>query len=134
MLSKRISFCMVQISKPIYKQSQSVFYAEMRKNLTHSSHGLKVGRGLVLIVVGVLDQTRRPGALVSRVVNVRGSPLALVLRVCLHGLLPRTTTRDIGTLGVGDGGRNPITILLVIPILRLLGLGVGDSAWLINEP
>lgn len=101
---------------------------------TYSSNGLKAGGGLVLKVVGVLDLAGSPDALVGRVVNVRSSPLALVVGVLLHGLLPGTATRGVGTLGVGDHGGDPVTVLLVIPVLGLLGLGVGDGERLIDEP
>ena len=101
---------------------------------TYSSHRLKVGRSLVLEVVGVLDLTRSPDALVSRVVDIRSGPLALVVRVLLHGLSPGATARNLSTLGVGNGGSDPVTILLIIPVLGLLGLGIRNGQGLVNKP
>lgn len=98
------------------------------------TNGLKVGGVLVLEVVGVLDLAGSPDALVGRVVNVRSRPLALVVGVLNHGLGPGATARNISALGVGDSGGDPVTILLIIPILGLLGLGVGDGEGLIDEP
>jgi hypothetical protein len=101
---------------------------------TYSTDGLKVRWGLVLEVVGVLDLAGSPDALVGRVVNELRSPLALVGRVLLHRRLPFTAARGFLALGVGDCGCDPVTVLLVIPVLRLLSLGVGDSSGLILEP
>lgn len=101
---------------------------------THSSNGLKVGGVLVLIVVGVLDLAGSPDTLVGGVVNEGGRPLALVVRVLDQRLGPGATAGDIVTLGVGDGGGNPVTILLVIPVLGLLSLGVGNNRGLIDKP
>lgn len=101
---------------------------------TYSANGLKVGRGLVLEVVGVGDLAGSPRALVIGVVDQRGGPLALVLRVLLQGGGPRAASRNLVTLGVGDSGGDPVTILLVVPILRLLGLGVGDDGRLLVKP
>ncbi|KAI6761764.1 hypothetical protein HG531_002317 [Fusarium graminearum] len=100
----------------------------------NSSHGLKVGRGLVLEVVGVLDLAGSPGALVGRVLDVRSGPLALVVRVALHGLGPGATARGIGTLGVGNSRCNPVTIFLIIPVIGLLSLGVRNGNGLLLEP
>lgn len=102
--------------------------------MTYSSHRLEVGRGLVLKVVGVLDLAGSPDALVSRVVDQRSRPLALVVRVLLHGLGPGAASRNIVALGVGNGRRDPVTILLIIPVLRLLSLGVRNGERLIDEP
>ena len=100
----------------------------------NSAHGLKVGGVLVLVVVGVGDLARSPGALVVGVVNERSAPDALVLGVLLHGLSPGAATRNLEALGVGNGRGDPVTVLLVIPVLRLLGLRVGNGLQLINEP
>lgn len=102
--------------------------------MTYSAHGLKVGGGLVLEVGGVGDLARSPDALVGGVVDVWRGPLALVVGVPHHGLRPRATARHIGTLRVGDGGRNPVTILLVIPVLGFLSLGVRNREGLVNKP
>jgi len=55
-------------------------------------------------------------------------------RVFDHGLFPRSTSSGVGTLRVGDHGSNPVTILLIIPVLGLLSLWVRDHGWLILEP
>eukprot|EP00756_Hemistasia_phaeocysticola_P019626 Hpha_TRINITY_DN15673_c3_g1::TRINITY_DN15673_c3_g1_i8::g.98002::m.98002 len=67
---------------------------------------------LVLHVLGVRDALRRPHALVSGVRDLLRLPLALELRV-----------RDLGGL--------PGTVVLLIPVLRLLGLRVGDGLRLV---
>lgn len=101
---------------------------------TYSAHGLKVGGGLVLEVGRVGDLAGSPGSLVGGVVNQGSRPLALVVRVLLHGGRPRTTSGGILALGVGNSGRNPVAILLIIPVLGLLGLGVGDASGLVLKP
>lgn len=101
---------------------------------TYSANGLKVGRGLVLEVVGVGDLARSPRALVIRVVDQRSGPLALVGGVLLHGRRPRATARNLVTLGVGDSGGDEVTILLIIPVFGLLGLGVRNGRGLILQP
>jgi hypothetical protein len=101
---------------------------------TYSTNGLKVGRGLVLKIVGVLDLARSPDTLVCGVVNERGGPLALVFGVLLHGRLPLAATRNLVTLGVGNSRWDPVTILLIIPIFRLLSLWVGNGGGLVLEP
>lgn len=101
---------------------------------TNGTHGLKIGWGLVLEVVGVGDLAGSPRALVGRVVNHGGRPLALVGGVLLHGASPLAAARDVGALGVGNGGRNPVAVFLVIPVLGLLGLGIGDAGGLILQP
>jgi hypothetical protein len=106
----------------------------LRKGQTYGTHRLKLGRGLVLEVVGVGNLLRSPNTLVGRVLNHRSGPLALVLGVSLHGSLPGTTARSVVTLGVLDKRRHPVTIFLIIPVLGLLGLRVGDLERLILEP
>jgi hypothetical protein len=77
---------------------------------------------------------RSPDTLVSWVVDKLSSPFALVGRVLLHRRFPFATARGFLALGVGDRWWDPVTILLVIPILGLLGLRVRDSGRLILEP
>ena len=108
------------------------YIKENRK--TYSTHGLQVSGGLVLKVGGVGNLARRPGTLVGRVVNQRSGPLALVLGVLLHRRRPGTASRDLVALGVGDSGRDPVTILLIIPVLRLLGLRVRNAGGFILKP
>lgn len=100
----------------------------------YSAHGLKVGGLLVLKVGRVGNLARRPHALVGRVVNQRGGPLALVGRVLLHGSRPFTTPGDFLTLGVGNGRGDPVTILLIIPVLGLFSFGVRNADRFILEP
>jgi len=102
--------------------------------LTHSSNRLKVGRSLVLKVVGIGDLAWSPWSLVIWVVNVRSSPFALVVGVFLVWSLPRTASRSLFTLGVGDLGRNPVTILLIIPILWLLSFWVRNCESFVLKP
>jgi len=101
---------------------------------THSAHGLELGGSLVLKVVRVGDLLGGPDALVVGVVDQRSRPLALVLRVSLHGSLPGTTARGLVTLGVLDKRGHPVTVFLVIPVLGLLGLRVRDLEGLVLEP
>lgn len=103
-------------------------------HVTYSSHGLKVGRSLILEVVGVLDLARSPGSLVGGVVHEGSSPLALEVGVRLHGLGPGSAASCLGALGVGHRGGDPVAVLLIIPILGLLGLGVSDGQGLALEP
>lgn len=106
----------------------------LRKDQTYGTHRLKLGRSLVLEVVGVGNLLRSPDTLVGRVLNHGSGPLALVLGVSLHGGLPGTTARNVVTLGVLDKRRHPVTILLIIPVLGLLSLRVGDLERLVLEP
>ena len=73
-------------------------------------------------VIRVGDLARSPFALVLGVVDHGRVPLALVSGVGLEGTLPFTTARCLVALRVTNGGGNPITVLLVIPLLRLLGV------------
>jgi hypothetical protein len=134
MLSKRISFCMVQSSKPICTKVSGVQDWKCCKVRTYGTHGLELGRSLLLEVVGVSDLLRSPDTLVGRVLDHRSGPLALVLGVSLHGRLPRATAGSVITLGVLNKRRHPVTVLFIIPVLGLLGLRVGDLERLVLEP
>ena len=86
-------------------------------------NGLKAFDGVeVLEVVRVGNLARSPLADVGGVVDHRGVPLALVKGVGLEGTLPFTAARRLVTLGVADSGRNPVTVFLVVPLLRLLSI------------
>ena len=124
---------MVQISKPICNGLVVCIY-QIPEGRPYSAHGLKVGRGLVLEVGRVGDLARLPDALVGRVVNHRSGPLALIFRVLLHRRGPFTTSGDFLALGVGNSGRDPVTILLVIPVLGLFSFGVRNADRFILEP
>src|SRR3954471_10894501 len=102
--------------------------------MTYSADGLKVGRGLVLEVVGVLDLLRGPLTLVGGVVDEWRGPLALVVGVLLHRGFPLAAARDFVTLGVGNSRGDPVTIFLIIPVLGLLSLWVRNSGGFILEP
>src|SRR6187402_1952728 len=101
MLSKRMSFCIVQISKPI---APMALIAKLVISLKMSNGHclLEVGWGLVLIVCWVLDLARGPNTLIRWVVNVWCGPLALVCWVVLHWLLPWSTSGYIVALRVGN--------------------------------
>lgn len=101
---------------------------------SYSAHGLKVSRSLVLKVGRVGDLARRPRTLIRRVVDQGSSPLALVVGVLLHGRLPFAAPGDFLTLRVRHRRRDPVAILLVIPVLGLFGFGVGNADGLILEP
>ena len=89
--------------------------------------------------VRVGDLARSPLALIFGVVDHWSIPLALVGRVSLEGAtsrmsdgitltsrlhvpLPLATSGSLITLGVADSRGNPITVLFVIPFLRLLSI------------
>lgn len=102
--------------------------------MTYCTHGLKVGGGLILKIVGVGNLSRRPDALVSWVVNVFCSPFALVLWVFDHWGLPFAATRRFFTFRIRNRRWDPVTILLVIPVFWLLGFGVRNAGWFVLEP
>lgn len=112
-----------------------------------------LNRGLVLKEAGVGDLAGGPDTLIRWVVNLRSEPFALVVRVGFGGAKidtksassleiatwdsvprPRATSGSRFALGVLYGWRDPVTILLVIPLLRLLSLGVGNKLRLVLEP
>ncbi len=101
---------------------------------TYRSHGLKVGRRLVFVVLRVGNLLGFPDTLVRGIVDERGGPLALVGRVLLHRRLPLAAARGLLAFGIGHGGRNPVTILVVVPVLGLLGFGIRDHGRLVIEP
>jgi len=101
---------------------------------TYGSQGLKVGWGLVFKKLRVGNLAWCPDALVGRVVDIRSGPLALVCWVALHRGFPLAATCRFVALGVWNLGGDPISILLVIPILGLLGLWVGNHGGLVNQP
>jgi hypothetical protein len=107
---------------------------QIDRGKTYGAHGLQVGGSLVLKVGGVGNLARGPGTLVGRVVNHGSGPLALVLRVLDHGASPLAAARDLGALGVGNGGSEPVTILLIIPVFGLRGLGVRNASRLVIQP
>lgn len=108
---------------------------------------------LILKEAGVGDLAGGPDTLVRWIVDERSVPLALVVRVGLDGAktdiksannkertmwdavpLPRTASRSRFTLGVLYGWRDPVTILLIIPLLGLLSLWVGNELGFVLEP
>src|SRR4051794_1630993 len=134
MLSKRMSFCMVQISNPICMDISLERMGSISVLATYRAHRLKVGRGLVLKVVRVGDLPRSPNTFVGRIVNVRCRPFALVRWVLLHWRFPLSAARDFFALGIGDSRRDPIAIFLIIPILRLLSLRIRNACRFVIEP
>jgi hypothetical protein len=100
-------------------------------------------RGKVLKVVGVGDSPGCPLALVGWVVNQGSKPFALVKRVRLVrtakrvlGLvivaakgtylpLPLAAARSLIALGIGNSRSDPVTIFIIIPLLRLLSVWIG---------
>jgi hypothetical protein len=58
----------------------------------------------------------------------------LVGRVANNGRLPLSTPGNGLASGVGNHVRNPVSVLLVVPLLGLLGLGIGDDLGLVDEP
>ncbi len=102
--------------------------------MTYGSHRLELSWGFVFEVVGVGNLPRCPDTLVRWVVNVLWCPLALIVWVALRGSLPFATAGCLLTLGVGYSWRNPIAILLVIPVFGLLGLRVWDHGGLVIKP
>jgi hypothetical protein len=51
-----------------------------------------------------------------------------------HVLRPRTAARSLLAERVRNRRSDPVSILLVVPLLRLLGIGVGDHLGLVGEP
>jgi hypothetical protein len=101
-------------------------------NATHD--GVEVRGVEVLEVGGVGNLLRRPDTLVVGVIDQRRSPLALVSRVRLHRAHPRSTPRAVGALGVRNSRRDPVTVLLIVPLLGLLRVGIRDRHGLVSEP
>ncbi len=78
--------------------------------------------GEVLEERRVGDLAGSPLALVCGVVDHGGVPLALVSGVGLVGALPLATAGSLVALGVANGRGDPLAVLLVIPLLRLLSV------------
>ena len=106
----------------------------MQSKSTYGTHRLQIRGRLVLEVVGVLDPARRPNALVRRVVNHRCHPLALVRWVALRRALPWPAPRDFFALGIWHAWRDPVAILILIPILGLLRRRVRHHQRLVIQP
>ena len=101
----------------------------MAYNLLEALNGF-----VILKVAGVGDRSRCPLSLVLGVVDHRSVPLALVGGIRLHGPLPLTTSGSVGTLGVSNGWANPVTVLVIIPLLGLFRVGVRDILRFVVEP
>ena len=95
---------------------------------------MEVGWFLINEVIGVLDLARRPYALVRRIVDQWRAPFTLIVGIGLGRADPIAATRRLLALGVGNRRGDPVTILLVIPLLGLLGVGVGDNSKLVVKP
>lgn len=93
--------------------------------------GERLDGSLVLEVGGVGDLAGSPFALVGRVVDERGGPLATPFGIDLERTFPFTATRGVTALGVRNGRRDPFTIFLVVPFLRLGSVYLSIS---INSP
>lgn len=78
----------------------------------HTSNIFKHSHILVLGVVGVGNHRMLPRSLVCRVVNLGRFPFSLVVRVI-------------------NSRRLPVSIGLVIPVIGLLGLGIGNFSGLV---
>ena len=89
---------------------------------------------IILEVIGVGDLSWGPLSLIVRIVDHRSVPFAPVNRVGFHWPLPLATPGSIGTLRVGNGWRNPVTILLVIPFFGFLRVRVRDSLRFVIKP
>ena len=102
--------------------------------ITYSANGLELSRSLVLKVVGVLNLARSPDTLVGWVVDEWSGPLALVGIVLLHRRLPLAAARDFVTLGVRNRRRDPVAVLLIVPIFGLLSLWVRNGGGFVLKP
>lgn len=103
-------------------------------DVTYSAHRLEVGWGLVLEIGWVVNLPWLPNTLIGWVVDHWGAPLALVGWVLLHWWLPWATAGSLLTLGVRDHRWDPVTILLIIPVLWLLCLWVRNHGRLVVKP
>ena len=112
----------------------STFTSPRDIDRTYSTHGLELGRSLVLKVVGVLNLPWGPDTLVSWVVDEGRTPFALVVWILLHGWFPFSAAGHLVAFGVRYGRRDPVTVLFIIPIFRLLGLWVWNSGRLVLKP
>jgi hypothetical protein len=89
---------------------------------------------VILEVTGVGDLSWGPFSLVLGVVDHWSVPLALEGRVGLQWPRPLATPRGISALGVGNSWSDPVTILLVVPLLGFLRVGIRDSLRFVIEP
>lgn len=135
-MSKRMSSVMDQssIPTPAWLGNRTRERGPRRRGKEGAHDLVEVGGLEVLKVVGVGDLARGPHALVLGVVDERREPLALVLRVRDLGLLPRSAPRRVLALGVRDSWGDPLAIVVVGPLLRLLSVRVGDDGGLVLEP
>merc|ERR1712054_451233 len=71
--------------------------------------------GIVVLILGIVDFLGLPEALVSGIGDALDAPVTLVLWIVLHGCLP-------------------LTVLLIIPIVRLLRLRIHLYKWEVPSP
>jgi hypothetical protein len=79
------------------------------------------------------DLTSLPRSLVCRVGNTRSDPFTLVGRIGNTGWFPFTASNFVA-LGVGNGNCLPLTVFFVVPVNRLLGLGIGNFRGFVIKP
>ena len=89
---------------------------------------------LINEVIDVLDLARLPHALVRWVVDQWRAPFALIVGIGLGRTSPFAATGCLLALRVRECRRDPVAILLVIPLRRLLGIGIRDNQWLVVKP
>mmetsp|Transcript_26562 Transcript_26562/g.68180 ORF Transcript_26562/g.68180 Transcript_26562/m.68180 type:complete len:241 (+) Transcript_26562:636-1358(+) len=87
----------------------------------------------ILEEVGVLNLTRSPFTNVIGVLDHGVLPLALVLGVLNLGGLPLSAAMR-SAVGVGDLRGFPVTILFIIPVIRLLRIGIVNHLGGIIKP
>jgi hypothetical protein len=89
---------------------------------------------LIVEVGGIGNLAWGPFTLVGWVVDHRCVPFALVVRVGLGRSLPFTATGSRFALGILDGGRNPVTIFLIVPFFGLDCVRIGNAGGLVHQP
>lgn len=111
---------------------------------------VKLVHGGIMTVLWVVDLRVDPGSLVVWVVNLLGLPLALLsqkengfigfgLQFYISAprwsgllLLDHIKNNNVDLVfWVCDHGRFPLSVHILIPVLRLLGIGVSDGLWLV---